>query len=215
MKTLLTFGDSNTHGTLPILVEGEGKRLAYDQRWPGVAGAMLGDNWQVIEEGLPGRTTRHPDPEMGPHMDGVVGLFIALQSHGPIDFLTIMLGTNDLKGQFDRTPQDIAQDVGMLLDIAISDEMQDRHDVFEVLLICPPTILEQGVIADKFIGGRDKSVLLSNLYQEQADARGIDFLDAGSVIESSPIDGIHFDGGQHLKLGRAVAEVLRDMANDN
>lgn len=213
MPTLLTFGDSNTYGTVPIKVEGQRQRLGPLQRWPGVAQTNLGPDWALVEEGLPGRTTCHPDMDMGPHMDGRVGLFIALESHGPIDFMTLMLGTNDLKGQFDQSPAQIAADVGTLLDIALSEEMQDRHDTFDILLICPPPVLEQGVIADRFVGGAEKSRALSDIYQQIADERYVDFLDAGRIIESSAIDGIHFEQNMHQRLGLAVAEALKDMTS--
>lgn len=212
MPLLLTFGDSNTHGTLPIRVEGERRRLGPAERWPGVCLAALGDGWTLAEEGLPGRTLAHPDAEMGPHMDGRVGLMIALQSHGPTDVMALMLGTNDLKVQFDVTPERIAADLGVLLDICLSEEMQDRHGGFEVLVIAPPPILEQGVIADKFVGGREKSLRLAGLYRAEAEGRELAFLDAGTVIESSATDGIHFEPEMHLKLGRAVAAAVQGLA---
>ena len=212
MPLLLTFGDSNTYGSLPIEVEGERNRLDPDARWPGVAALALGTDWTLTEEGLPGRTTCHPDAEMGPHMDGRVGLFIALESHGPIDLMTLMLGTNDLKTLHDVSAREIADDIGTLLDIALSDELQERHAGFDILLICPPPILEQGVIADQFVGGRSKSLDLSALYSEVANARDVAFLDAATVIESSPIDGIHFGADMHERLGQAVADMVQDMS---
>jgi hypothetical protein len=36
----------------------------------------------------------------------------------------------------------------------------------------------------------------------------VEFLDAGSVIEVSPVDGIHFEATAHLGLGAAVAEAV-------
>ena len=54
MPTLLTFGDSNTHGTLPIKVEGQRERLGPNARWPGITAATLGPEWTLVEEGLPG-----------------------------------------------------------------------------------------------------------------------------------------------------------------
>lgn len=212
MPTLLTYGDSNTHGSLPIKVEDQRERLPPDLRWPGICVRNLGVRWLLAEEGLPGRTTRWPDPEMGAHMDGRVGLFIALESHGPIDFMTLMLGTNDLKTRFAVEPERIAEDVGTLLDIALSDDMQGRHKGFKVLLICPPPILEKGVIADQFTGGAEKSLRLSEAYASVARAKGVAFLDAGRVIESSRVDGIHFGIEMHAKLGHAVAGALRGMA---
>ncbi len=212
MRTLLAFGDSNTHGTLPIRLENVRERLGRADRWPGVCIQDLGVKWTVVEEGLPGRTTCRPDPDMGSHMDGRLGLYIALESHGPIDFLTVMLGTNDLKAKFDIGTQQIANDVGGLLDIALSDDMQQRHKGFKILLICPPPILQRGVIADEFVGGPEKSLGLSAAYATVAEEKGVGFLDAGKVVKSSGVDGIHFDAETHRQLGHAIAGMLRGMA---
>ena len=99
MPTIMTFGDSNTHGTPPIVTRGLYARFPAGVRWPTVMAASLGPDWHLVEEGLPGRTTCFSDPLMGPYMDGPTGLRIALESHGPLDVLTIMLGTNDTKPQ--------------------------------------------------------------------------------------------------------------------
>ena len=69
MPTLLTFGDSNTHGTRPIVAEGDYGRFDEKARWPCVAKGVLGDKWLLIEEGLPGRTTCFEDPIMGSFMN--------------------------------------------------------------------------------------------------------------------------------------------------
>jgi lysophospholipase L1-like esterase len=212
MPTLLTFGDSNTHGTMPIKDEGMRGRYGADIRWPCIAAARLGNDWTLIEEGLPGRTTLHPDPDMGDHMEGSSGLRIALESHGPIDYTTLFLGVNNLKLQYNMTAEGIANDVGALLDIALSEEMHERHGGFRILVICPPPILERGPIADKFVGARVKSLALKGLYEKTAEARGLRILCAGDLIESSPIDGIHFAPEMHLKLGAAVAAVLAEMS---
>jgi lysophospholipase L1-like esterase len=212
MPALLTFGDSNTNGVLPLRAEGDRRRLGPAERWPGVCLAALGAGWSLAEAGLPGRTTAHPDAEMGPHMDGRVGLMIALETHWPIDVMTLMLGTNDLKAQFDVSAERIAEDAGVLLDLCLGDEMQERHGGFEVLLVCPPPILECGPLAETFAGGRPKSLALPPLYRAQAEARQVAFLDAGTVIESSPVDGIHFDAATHRRLGLAVAEAVRGLA---
>ena len=106
-RTLLVFGDSNSHGTPPIVTPGEYYRFDAAIRWPRVLARALGDDWCVVEEGLPGRTTQFDDPVMGAHMNGQTGLRIALESHGPLDLLVIMLGTNDAKTRFNPTPERI------------------------------------------------------------------------------------------------------------
>lgn len=208
MRTLLCFGDSNTHGTPPIITRGEAyRRFGVDTRWPRVVASLLPD-WEIAEEGLPGRTAQFPDPGMGAHMDGREGLKIALQSHGPIDALIIMLGTNNTKTLFGASPEKITAGIAGLLDIAMSLEMQARHGDFHILLICPPPVLEQGPIRSDFSGARAVSLRLPELYAALAKARGVECLDAGSVIEVSPVDGIHFEAVAHLKLGGAVAEAV-------
>src|SRR5262245_55715080 len=65
LRTVLCFGDSNTHGQIPG--RGPLERYRRDQRWGGVLEKNLGPGWQVIEEGLSGRTTVRDDPIEGPH----------------------------------------------------------------------------------------------------------------------------------------------------
>ncbi|MDR6353435.1 hypothetical protein Q3H58_000106 [Pseudomonas psychrotolerans] len=65
-RTLLCYGDSNTHGTRPHTPSGRLERFDWDQRWTGVLARGLGADWRVIEEGLPSRTTVHDDPIDGP-----------------------------------------------------------------------------------------------------------------------------------------------------
>ena len=85
-KHLLTFGDSNTHGTPPISQRGLYARFDESQRWPTLTAADLG--WHLAEEGLPGRTTCRDDPVMGAHMNGWPALRIALLDG------VILLGSN-------------------------------------------------------------------------------------------------------------------------
>ena len=209
MPTILTFGDSNTHGTPPMTDRVLRARHGRDIRWPQVMARELG--WDLVEEGLPGRTTQFDDPVMDGLMNGFPALRQALQSHGPLDVLTLMLGTNDVKTRFGATPAQVMAGMAALLDLATGLEMQDRHGGFRVLLICPPPVLETGVLAMDFWGATAKSRALPPLYAALAASRGVGFLDAGEVITVSPVDGVHFDAAAHLALGAAVAEAVRGL----
>lgn len=209
MPVLLTYGDSNTHGTPPIVNRAEYHRFVAATRWPTRAVRALGAGWALVEEGLPGRTAQFADPVMGAHMNGQDGLKIALQSHGPIDVMTLMLGTNDVKTRFGATPEAITGGIAGLLDIALGVEMQTRHGGFKVLLICPPPVREVGPIAAEFFGSAVKSAALPPLYASLAAARGIGFLDAGQHIAVSGVDGIHYEPEAHAVLADVVAEAVR------
>lgn len=202
MPVILTFGDSNTHGAPPV--QGA-PRLGRNERWPCVMANILGSGWHLIEEGHGGRTTVHPDPIEGLHKNGIAALPIILDSHQPIDLITIMLGTNDLKARFSVTAEDIAQSCENLILLVKASASGPDGSAPKILLIAPPPILETGWLKGMFRGGAAKSAELGGLYTLVAQAHGTGFLDAGTVITSSPIDGIHFDATEHAKLGKAVA----------
>jgi lysophospholipase L1-like esterase len=164
----------------------------------------------LVEEGLGGRLAAgHGDPNMGVHMDGQLGLRIALASHGPIDLLTIMLGTNDLKADLGKTAPQIAGHVDALVKIAQTDDLQDRHGGFQILLICPPMVNGTGIFSADFADSVDTSHAMAALYSRVATRRGVHFMDAGAHIASSDIDGIHFDEATHTVLGQAVADQIK------
>lgn len=75
--TVLTYGDSNTHGTPPMTSLDNNPRIT--SRWP----VVMAQNAQIhlIEEGLPGRLAAgHGDPFMGVHMNGSWGYALHWQA---------------------------------------------------------------------------------------------------------------------------------------
>ncbi len=213
MKAILCYGDSNTWGSATR--PGDDQRYAMSERWPGILQSELGSGWTVIAEGLPGRTSVHPDPVEGLWLDGSAYLHPCLRSHRPLDAVAIMLGTNDLKQRFHVSPGDIAGGIGALLAIVRKSEAGPLGGVPKMLVICPPPILEQhGELSrfdDMFSGGYEKSVRLAPLYAEIAREHGAAFLNAGEFIQSSAFDGIHLDLDAHAALGRAVAGKMREL----
>jgi lysophospholipase L1-like esterase len=81
-----------------------------------------------------------------------------------------------------------------------------------VLLIAPPPLAKLELLAGMFSDGQEKSRRLGSLYSAVAARFDSAFLDAGNIIGSSDIDGIHFEASAHAKLGTAVAAVIRGMA---
>ena len=208
-QMILTYGDSNTHGTPPMHTTDHHPRLA--QRWPVILRETL--ECEVVEAGLGGRLAAgHGDPIMGDHMNGQLGLRIALASHGPIDWLTIMLGTNDLQAHHGKDARMIAAHVDALIKIAQTDDLQNRHGGFQILLICPPPVIATGVFQADFADQVETSQALAPLYAAKAAKRGVHYLNAGAHITSSDVDGIHFDAANHLKFGQAVAAYISNVA---
>jgi len=208
-RTLLCYGDSNTHGTKPLTLPGVFERFGPDDRWPGVVRQILGPEWNVIEEALPGRTTVHDDPIDGHYKNGLAYLRACLESQLPIDIIVLMLGTNDLKTRFSVTPTDIAKSVDVLLQQVVACRAGPGGATPHVLLMSPVPIDEVGFVGESFVGGADKSRKLAPLYERVAVKYGCAFLDAGEIVTVSPTDGVHYEADQHHRLGKAVAELLR------
>jgi lysophospholipase L1-like esterase len=215
MKTILCYGDSNTWGAVPLQSLELIERFGRSERWTGVLQRELGQEYEVIAEGCNGRTTVWDDPIEG-YKNGKEYLIPCLDSHQPLDLVIIMLGTNDLKARFSVMPTDIAQSAGVLVDIV------QRHPVQvtgapqpQVLLIAPPPIQPEfpDFFQDMLAGGYEKSLRFSECFRKVARQFDCPLLDAGDIIESSKVDGIHFDQPQHEKLGQAVAAVVRQILN--
>jgi lysophospholipase L1-like esterase len=201
LRTILCYGDSNTWGSDPET----GDRFPEDTRWPGVLRRTLGDGYRVIEEGLPGRTTVREDPIEGDYKNGRAYLRPCLESHRPIDLVTIMLGTNDLKRRFGTSASDIAQGAASLAEMVLRSGCGPGGGAPVVLLVAPPPVGRLTEMAQMFEGAKEKSLEFSRHYRRFAEQQGCEFLDAGAVIVSSDVDGIHLDAGEHRKLGEAVA----------
>ena len=205
MRTLLCYGDSNTHGQIPG--KGPLDRFGPHERWPGVMRGALGGVWYVIEEGLSGRTTVHDDPIEGVHKNGHTYLRPCLQSHAPLDLVIVMLGTNDLKVRFNVPPSEVAMGVGVLVhDIR---DLATRADASqpEIMIVSPPPMLEDLKEWESvFAGAPEKSRRLALELERLADSLECHFFDAGSVANCHPDDGFHLGAQAHRALGLALAQ---------
>jgi len=208
MRTVLLFGDSNTHGTMPVLDLGASDRFARAERWSTRLAGLLPD-WEVIAEGHPGRTTVHDDPIEGAHRNGLTVLPSLLESHRPIDVVLIMLGTNDLKERFSVNAGDIALALERLVRVVQASGVGPGGSAPGVLLVAPSPIVEVGCLASMFAGGAAKSQALAAEVAAAAARARVPFLDAGQVVTVSPVDGIHYGPEANAPLAAAFAAAIR------
>jgi len=210
---LLVYGDSNSWGFPP---DGSGQRFDTATRWPCVMARALG--CELIEEALPGRTTAHDDPDLlSPAMNGLAHLAVALKSHCPVDFLLIMLGTNDFKTRFAPDAQVIGANLARL--VALARETGGGRGPWHtapppaIALIVPPPLPALVDDAawdrrDEWLGGRAASLELAQVVHDMAEQLDVAVFEAGRVVAGSDLDPIHLDANAHVALGRAVAHWL-------
>jgi lysophospholipase L1-like esterase len=206
MKRILCYGDSNTWGSDPLT----GERLDDRTRWTRILALALGPNYEIIEEGLNGRTTVWEDP-IEDHKNGYAYLLPCLETHRPLDLVVIMLGTNDLKKRFSLTAYDIAQAASVLVTAVKKSAAGRASKAPPVLLMAPPPVSKLTDYAEMFEDAEEKSKKLGERFRQVAHELGCEFLDTSKVIVSSKVDGIHFDPEEHYKLGHAVAGIIKQI----
>ena len=206
MKRILCYGDSNTWGYDPLTMD----RFDANTRWTRVLGKALGGAYEVIEEGLNGRTTVWDDPIEG-FKSGKDYLIPCLNSHRPLDLVIILLGTNDLKTRFGLSAYDIAEAARLLVGMVQASQTGIGGRAPQVLLLAPPPTATLSEYAEMFEGAGEKSLKFAPYFARIAQEMGCAFLDTGTVIVSSPLDGIHFEAGEHRKLGQAVALKVKEL----
>lgn len=209
MKTILCYGDSLTWG-----YSAEGPvRHAFEDRWPSVLAAALGPQATVIAEGLNGRTTAFDD-HMGPaDRNGARLLPSILESHSPLDLVILLLGTNDMKPWIAGRAAGARRGMQRLVGIVRSHIYPMGAAAPDILLVAPPAIRETGDpdFAAMFDGGIEQSAMLASMYADLADETGCGFFDAGSVSQTTPLDGVHLDAANSRAVGRGLEPVVRLM----
>lgn len=219
-REILCYGDSNTWGCIPRWEESELPSERYDEhtRWPCAAAELLGPGYHVVEEGLGGRTTIYDRPDR-PETNGAPYLLPCLLSHRPLDLVIIMLGTNDLHRGVLPEPAHLGRGIRTLIDIVRSTPKCGRGNRPPELLILAPIPIRPSapegrvLVYGKFGGeiGRDLSLAFPETYRKIAEETGCRYLNAGDYARAGDGDGIHFTEESHLRLGRAVAEQVREI----
>ncbi|NLE23695.1 MAG: SGNH/GDSL hydrolase family protein [Actinobacteria bacterium] len=211
MRQILCYGDSNTWGTDPA---DDTRRHDWSARWPGVLQRELGSDVHVVEDGLGGRTTVYDDPLL-PHRNGKDLIGVALELHAPLDLVVLMLGTNDISYAH-LTAADAAAGVAELTHLVLRSAAGPAGPdgpAPHVLLVCPPPVgpFHDNRRRELWAGADVKSRALPHAFARVASELGVPWLDAGELIETSPLDGWHLEASQHELLGVAVAARVRDL----
>lgn len=206
MRKIVCFGDSNTYG----YITETGRRYKKKVRWPGRLEKLLGDSYQVVEEGLCGRTSAFED-RTEPGLCGLDSIERVIKEQEPLDLLVVMLGSNDCKTQFAAFAEEITEGVKKVIQKA----RESSTEGFKVLLIAPAMMTEK--IADSSFGtefdARSVAVSkeLAQSYQVLAESEGVSFLDGSLVTRVGEADGLHLAEEGHQMLAEAVYQKILEI----
>jgi lysophospholipase L1-like esterase len=212
MKTILAYGDSLTYGASPIL---GGPRHAYEDRWPTRLEAGLGGKARVIAEGLGGRTTVHDDWYADADRNGARVLPTLLSSHGPLDMVIIMLGTNDIKHFLGATALEASYGMRRLVQIIRAHAASQREPVPQIILVAPPVAVDAMTHPEMMLhfgsGAIGASKGFAEAYGRRAEEEGVAFFDAGTVARTDANDGIHLDAKNTRAIGEGLVPLVKQL----
>jgi lysophospholipase L1-like esterase len=206
---VLCYGDSNTWGQDPT--QKSAHRYPITVRWTGLLQKGLGENYWIIEEGLSGRTTAlNGDVQEG--KNGKAYLKPCLETNNPVDIVILMLGTNDLKEQFHQSPQDIANNVEILVKMIQEFGWNNKKHSPKIVLLSPPVVDESvSGTQEKYKGAEEKSKKLAKYYQQVAEKHACAFINLAEYISSRKSDGYHLDPDAHKTISEVLEETIKEL----
>lgn len=203
---ILCYGDSNTWGENP----NTGERYASNERWTGRLQDLLGNGYEIIEEGLCGRSTIF-ERENRPGRNGKPYLLPCVMSHSPIDMVILNLGTNDFKNE-SITADDVANGNEELVRIIKEHAWDKNEQVPKLILVCVPNIDESNnYVRDKGMAGvEEKIAQLPAEMKKLAEKYNAGFVNLQDFVKPSQRDGCHLESDAHKK----IAEILFEKINE-
>jgi lysophospholipase L1-like esterase len=168
----------------------------------------LGTDYQIIEEGLPGRTTAFDDV-FESNRSGAAILPMILESHTPLDLLIIILGTNDLQAHRKCTARETARGVGVCIESAQKSAAGPDRQPPKILVVCPPPFKQPKNFMNTAFGDAvAESEKMSTHFALTCDFFSVPCIMAGDIVESCEEDGIHLTADAHRTLGQYFANYI-------
>jgi len=126
-----------------------------------------------------------------------------------------MLGTNDLKTEFNRSVEEIAQATQQLVEL-IQDKTEKYSGTSARILLVSPILIDSDApmhkewYSDHYdTSSLEKSKELAVQLERVAKTTGRLFVDAVQVARAGK-DGVHFDEASHGTLGELLAHKIND-----
>lgn len=214
---VLVYGDSNAWGFWVPDRPGEPlRRIPFTQRWPGVAQGLLGPDFEVLEDALPGRLASG-DRELGGlqpgAFNGLKTLPEAMVRHLPLQLVVLALGTNDLLSDPTPTAEEVRDRIMTLAAIVprivMPAPLEGMPAPARALVLAPVGI--SPLAPDRVDPARAEAerVRLAGLLRAACAGAGIAFADAGEAVPVPGPDGVHFGPEENAALGALAADAIR------
>jgi len=210
MYKILCYGDSNTWGFDTKTFHEKNTICRFKTRWTDALQENLGKQYDVCVDALNGRTTNFDDPDW-PNRNAKTDLPLTLEKHTPIDAIILILGTNDLKFKFKKSPEEVIQGLAELIKIIRYSSQGDyaQYKTPKIILATPTIIKKEIAFDNEFKNARKKSQKLVELCPKLANEEEVTSIDANQAKLDLETDGIHFSKVDHIKFSKFIAEKIQ------
>lgn len=193
LKRIMVFGDSNSFRP------GGNKTC-----WPALLKDKDPSRFTVFNESCDGRTTRYDIGEF----NGLSVLASKLTVHAPLDYVIVMLGTNDVKSKYGPpNATEIAHGVRLILDV-----INIQGGGAKVILVLPPPL--GNVTSGELAGAQRRIPPVVAEYRLLATNCDVPMVDVNSIINSSTDlepDKVHINPTGRQKVADATWASLQGL----
>jgi len=202
VKKILCYGDSNIFGFIP----GQGARYPKNERWSGILGEILPQDYFVIEEGMNNRTGFFKNPDGGKYSGGEY-LPVVLDRYRDIDICILALGTNDAQFIYNLDKKTTCIGLQNLINC-----IRKTNNLTKIIII-PPVKIDETILEGNFsILFNKKSIEIINLvfpiFEQVAKDNNCYYLDINKIASPSRIDGLHYTKEAHRSIAESVADFI-------
>lgn len=214
-KQILFYGDSLVYGKKPSIAE----RFDADIRFTGVTQKILGDEYNVIEEGLRARNLFGENLFFA-ERNGLDQFGPIFGSHVPVDMVIIMLGTNDCNKSKEKIDEEYFKAFDSYIEkIQLWSKPFANKPIPKILIVASPYVrgieVEKDAKMNEIFGkeAEEKSKKLATIYSTYCQKNNIAFFDASTICVTADGEGIHLDEENNGKLGMFLAHEIRKLVN--
>jgi len=202
---ILCFGDSNTWGYISGT---DHQRYDENTRWTRLLGKYLGNEYEIIEEGLNSRTlnSNYPVEYDRPYRNGFEYFIPCMRTHDKVDMIIIMLGTNDLKSFFNLSASDMLEHLKLYIDNVLNyKSILDGST--PKLIISGIAPIDENYCKAYYKGILDKRNQYNALSKELCDKLSVSFVDNSDLQVG--LDGVHILEISHQKLAEKLYKEIK------
>lgn len=186
MQRILIYGDSNVWGYSFKKIQFKPK-----QRWTNQLAKALGADYEVIANGVSGRTAGSHQLQP-PHLDGRIEFEKLLPTLPSLDMVIIALGSNDLKTSYHRNAIQIAGDLRWY-----RSHVNQQLPRAEVIFLLP---------ANHGRGDKQRDNLRDELIDIMQNTDGLETIELEAIDLA---DYVHYSKKGHRQVGRIVSDYIK------